>query len=264
MNKRLEGKSALITGASSGIGSAVAEKFAREGAKIGINYSRNDDGAEETLRKVRSAGSDGVILKGDISDPEAARAMVEKLASAFGGIDVLVNNSGIGSNTPDRVTDIDQQDWDRVLAVNLTGAELMCKYAIPVMVRNGGGSIVNVSSIRGLLGNPYLASYSTSKGGLVILTKQLACDYASDGIRVNCICPGFTGTEMFNGYLEKQEDPEAAKNTFAAMAPLNRIGTPGEMADAVLFFASENSSFITGVALPVDGGYTANGVREIL
>jgi NAD(P)-dependent dehydrogenase (short-subunit alcohol dehydrogenase family) len=264
MNKRLIGKCALITGASSGIGSAVAEKFAREGAKIGINYSRNDEGAEETLRKVRSAGSEGFLLKGDISDPESARTMTEKLVNTFGSIDVLVNNSGIGSGTPDRVTDIDQRDWDRVLAVNLTGAELMCKYVIPFMIKNGGGSIINVSSIRGLLGNPYLASYSTSKGGLVILTKQLACDYASEGIRVNCICPGFTGTEMFNGYLEKQDDPEGARNSFAAMAPLNRIGTPEEMADSVLFFASDNSSFITGVALPVDGGYTANGVREVL
>ena len=264
MEKRLVGKNALITGAGSGIGRAIAELFSKEGARIGINYFRNHDGAEKTLQKVTANGSEGVLLQGDISKPETAQAMIDEFAMAFGGLDILVNNSGIGSNTPDRVTEIEQTDWDRVLAVNLTGAELMCKYAIPVMIRGGGGNIVNVSSIRGLLGNPYLASYSTSKGGLVILTKQLACDYASEGIRVNCICPGFTSTEMFNGYLEKQKDPEDARKRFAAMAPLNRIGTPKEIAYAALFLASDNSSFITGVALPVDGGYITNGVREVL
>lgn len=264
MKKRLAGKKALITGGGSGIGASIADLFSREGAVVGIDYSRNREGAEKALRKVKENGSGGIALKGDVSDPAVAREIVAEFVRLFDGVDILVNNSGIGSNTPDRVTEIDQADWDRVLAVNLTGAELMSRYAIPEMARRGGGSIVNISSIRGLLGNPNLASYSASKGGLVILTRQMACDYAGSGIRVNCICPGFTYTEMFSGYLDKQEDPDAAKRRFAEMAPLGRIGEPEEIAYAALFLASDGAGFITGAALPVDGGYTANGARDIL
>ena len=132
------------------------------------------------------------------------------------------------------------------------------------MIRQAQGSIINISSIRGLLGNPTLASYCASKGAVVLLSKQMALDYARHGIRVNAICPGFVLTEMLEGYINKQEDPEAARTSFAGMSPLGRIGEPAEIAAAALFFASPASSFITGTALPVDGGYTAYGMRDIL
>jgi NAD(P)-dependent dehydrogenase (short-subunit alcohol dehydrogenase family) len=183
----------------------------------------------------------------------------------WGRIDVLVNNSGIGAaSSPDRVADISEEDWDRVMAVNLKGAMLCSRAVIPLMIRQGGGSIIIVSSIRGLLGNPALASYCASKGGEVLLARQMAVEYGRQGIRVNCICPGFVGTEMLRGYIAEQEDPERAGAAFASMSPMDRIGEPEEIAAAALFLASSASSFVTGVALPVDGGYTAFGVREIL
>ena len=262
---RLEGKTALITGAGSGIGRAIAVVFAREGASIGINYNRNEKGAGETLRLVEEAGSEGMALKADISDADETKAIVDKLNSRFGKIDVLVNNSGIGSETtPDRVVDISLEDWDRVMDVNLKGVMLTSKYVIPGMKERGKGAIINISSIRGLLGNPNLASYCTSKGGVVLLSREMALDYARCGIRVNCICPGFVSTEMFQGYIAKQDDPELALKTFREMSPLDKVGEPEEIAYAALFFAGDASSFVTGTALAVDGGYTASGARSIL
>ena len=263
--KRLPGKIALITGAGSGIGATIAEAFAREGARVGINYCHNQGGAAETLRRVGKAGSDGLLLKADVAQESEVAAMIEHLVDHFGGIDILVNNSGIGtSKSPDRVAEIIEEDWDNVLAVNLKGVMLTSKHALPWMIRQAQGSIINISSIRGLLGNPTLASYCASKGGVVLLSKQMALDYAHYGVRVNAICPGFVLTEMLEGYINKQEDPQAARTSFAGMSPLGRIGQPTEIAAAALFFASPASSFVTGVALPVDGGYTAYGMRDIL
>ena len=262
---RLAGKVALVTGAGVGIGRAIAVLFAREGAKVGVNYHHSEAGARETLRQVEEAGSQGLLLPADVSRSAEARALVGRLVERFGGLDVLVNNSGIGTaKSPDRVADILEEDWDRVLAVNLKGMMLASKYALPVMIGRGGGSIVNISSIRGLLGNPALASYCASKGGVVLLSRQMALDYGPHGMRVNCVCPGFVGTGMLRGYIGRQADPAAAEREFAAMSPMERIGRPEEIAAAVLFLASEQASFVTGVALPVDGGYTAYGTRRIL
>jgi NAD(P)-dependent dehydrogenase (short-subunit alcohol dehydrogenase family) len=263
--KRLSGRVALVTGAGSGIGRAIAVLFAREGARLGINYCHNERGASEALEQVRAAGSDGLALQADVAQAGAVEAMVREMERAFGRIDVLVNNSGIGtSESPDRVLEISEQDWDRVLAVNLKGVMLACKLVLPAMIRRGSGSIVNISSIRGLAGNPALASYCASKGGVVLLTRQMALDYARYGVRVNCVCPGFVLTEMLAGYIGKQADPQGAEKAFASMSPMGRIGRPEEIAYAALFLASEASSFITGAALPVDGGYLAYGARDIL
>ena len=155
-------------------------------------------------------------------------------------------------------------DWDRVIDVNLKGVMLTSKYVLPGMLVRGTGSIINISSIRGLLGNPNLASYCASKGGVVLLSREMALDYARYGVRVNCICPGFVNTEMFRVYLSKQDNPEEALRIFREMSPLNRVGEPEEIAKTVLFFANKASSFITGAVLPVDGGYTASGARSIL
>ncbi len=262
---RLKGKVALVTGAGSGIGRAVAAVFAREGAAVGINYFRNEEGARETLRHIEISGAEGELLKADVSKPGDAESIVTQLKNRFGKIDILVNNSGIGSeSTPDRVTEISLADWDRVMDVNLKGVMLTSKFVLPGMMERKQGTIINISSIRGLLGNPNLASYCASKGGVVLLTRETALDYAGFGIRVNCICPGFVNTEMFRGYIEKQEDPGLALKVFEEMSPLNRVGEPEEIAKAVLFFAGDASSFVTGTALPVDGGYTASGARSIL
>jgi NAD(P)-dependent dehydrogenase (short-subunit alcohol dehydrogenase family) len=262
---RLSGKAALVTGAGSGIGRAIAVLFASEGARVGINWLHNRRGAEETLRLVRAAGSDGMLLRADISREPPVRRMVRAFIAELGGIDVLVCNSGIGTaKSPDRVAEILEEDWDRVIDVNLKGMMLVSKHALPDMIRRGAGSIIAISSIRGLLGNPSLASYCASKGGEVLLAKQMALDYAKQGVRVNCICPGFILTEMLKGYIAGQADPQEARRLFASMSPMNRIGAPEEIAAAALFLASEASSFVTGAALPVDGGYTAFGVRSIL
>lgn len=264
MDKRLDGNIALVTGAGTGIGRAIASLFARHGARIGVNVHKSVEGGQQTVRDIVEQGGEAVLLPADISSTADVEALTERLAQTFGGIDILVNNSGIGTTrTSDRVTDIDEDEWDRVLEVNLKGAMLTSKFVIPYMRKRGGGNIVNISSIRGLLGNPVLASYCASKGGMVLLTKQMALDYAADHIRVNCVCPGFTHTQMLETYLHKQDDPAGARKAFADMAPLRRIGTPDEIACCVLFFASDESSFITGAALPVDGGYTANGIRVI-
>lgn len=264
MDKRLDGNIALVTGAGTGIGRAIASHFARHGARIGVNVHKSVEGGQQTVRDIVEQGGEAVLLPADISSTADVEALTERLAQTFGGIDILVNNSGIGTTrTSDRVTDIDEDEWDRVLEVNLKGAMLTSKFVIPYMRKRGGGNIVNISSIRGLLGNPVLASYCASKGGMVLLTKQMALDYAADHIRVNCVCPGFTHTQMLETYLHKQDDPAGARKAFADMAPLRRIGTPEEIACCALFFASDESSFITGAALPVDGGYTANGIRVI-
>jgi NAD(P)-dependent dehydrogenase (short-subunit alcohol dehydrogenase family) len=263
--KRLANQVALVTGAGSGIGRAIAVAFAREGARVGINYCRNAEGAARTLELVRGEGADGALAQADVAEADQVAAMVRELEGRFQRLDVLVNNSGIGTSfSPDRVADIEEADWDRVLAVNLKGVMLACRAVLPGMMRRAVGSIINISSIRGLLGNPNLASYCASKGGEVLLTRSLALDYARYGVRVNCICPGFVLSEMLAGYIARQSDPDGAARAFAAMAPMNRIGRPEEIAAAAVFLASQASSFITGAALPVDGGYTASGDRDIL
>ena len=261
----LNDKVALITGAGSGIGRAIAVAFAQEGASVGINFHKNKAGAEETLSEINNCQADGLLLGGDVSSEEDIKRIVKEIIDKFGKIDIVVNNSGIGaSNSPDRVVDILPADWDRVMVVNLKSIMLMGKYVIPHMIENGGGAIVNISSIRGLIGNPNLASYCASKGGVNLLTKEMALDYAKAGIRVNSIAPGFINSEMFKSYIAKQVSPEKALKNFENMAPLKRIGLPEEIADAAVFLVGPDSSFITGVVLPVDGGYTANGVRTIL
>ncbi len=264
MEKRFSGKGVLVTGAGSGIGRAIAVRFAREDAMVGVNYHQNTEGAKKTLEMIVAEGGEGMLLPADVRQSRAVEDMVDTLVEKFRSLDVLVNNSGIGSSTsPDRVHEISEEDWDRVMAVNLKGCMLTSKAVLKYFMKQRSGSIINISSIRGLLGNPVLASYCASKGGEVTLTKEMALDYASYNIRVNCICPGFIDTEMFRVYLSKQEDPRGARDTFSKMALLDRIGRPEEIASVCAFLASDAASFITGVALPVDGGYTANGVREI-
>ncbi len=250
---RLTGKVALVTGGAVGIGRAIAEAFLREGARVVIG-DRDQEAGGRTQRELQSLGEIRFV-PGDVSRAEGARQMVERTVEAFGRLDVLVNNAGITLRAT--VVDTEEADWDRVLAVNLKGVYLCSKYAIPHMIRGGGGSIINIGSIASLIGLPENAAYNASKGGVLALTRNMALDYARYNIRVNAICPAMIMTPMLESFIRIQPDPEAYVRAVEEAIPLGRIGRPEDVAPAAVFLASDESRFITGSALMVDGGYTA-------
>jgi dihydroanticapsin dehydrogenase len=252
--RRFIGKVALISGAGSGIGRAAALLFAAEGAVVGV-IDIDPAGGGQTLELINSQGGEGALLPVDVTSAAKVCRAIEKIESEYGRIDVLFNNAGIELSRPLHQTT--EQEWDRVLAVNLKGMFLLAKAVLPIMMRQKSGAIVNTSSISGILGWPAYAAYSTSKGGVIQLTRQMAVDYAPYNIRVNCIGPGTTLTPLIERLFELEKDPETAKKVIAARHPLGRFAQPEEIAQAVLFLTSEEASFITGAALPVDGGYTA-------
>lgn len=248
---RLDKKVALITGAASGIGAATARLFVREGASVAIADVRGAV-AEQTAASIRASGGDVIAIEADVTDSAQVRSMIEKTIDAFGSLHILHCNAGVliaGS-----VHDTPEENWGKTLAVNLTGTYLCARYAVPEIKRAGGGSIIVTSSTSGLVGEKGLAAYNTSKGGLVNLTRQMAIDYAGDGIRVNSLCPGWIDTP-FNDPIYQNTGVDKAAAT--ASIPLGRQGTPEEAAYAVLFLASDESSYITGHILVVDGGLTA-------
>lgn len=244
-NNRVEGKIALVTGGGSGIGKAIAETLAEQGAKVIVA-----DVAEEAGRAVASAiGGRFQLL--DVSDPaawDAAMASVNRL-------DVLVNNAGVGGSGGS-IEEAGIDDWDRVMAVNGKGVFLGCKAGVAVMKRGEGGSIVNMSSIAGLVGAPTLPVYCASKGAVRLLTKSVAlhCAKKGYGIRCNSVHPSYTDTPMVDRMIDKHHDPERLRTALTAAAPLGRMGTPGDVAGAVLYLASDDSAFVTGTELVVDGG----------
>ncbi len=249
--RRFEGRVALVTGGGSGIGRAACVLFAREGAAVAVA-----DHAEHAGRETAALlGTSGSFVAMDVSDAEAVDAGVAAVEDRHGGIDVLFNCAGVELSRPLHETTADE--WDRVFAVNLRGMFLVCRRVLPAMISRKTGAIVNVSSISGLLGWPSSAAYCASKGGVIQLTRQMAVDYAPHGIRVNCICPGTTLTPMIQRLFAQEADEQAARARVAAMHPLGRFARPEEIAEAALFLASHEASFITGAALPVDGGYTA-------
>ena len=252
---RLAGKRALITGGGTGIGRGTAELFAREGAKVMVSGRRRPE-LEETVRLVEKAGSAGALVQGDVASPEDAERMVRETVSALGGIDVLVNNAGILVRNAS-VTSVSIEDWRRVIDVDLHGVFLVSRFALMEMVKAGrGGAIVQVSSVAGILGDPKLAPYNAAKGGVNILTKNMALDYAPHRIRVNAVCPGRIATPMPKSRLEPGDDWEAILAQWGKNIPLGRVGQPEDIAQAVLFLASDEASWITGTTLVVDGGAT--------
>lgn len=251
---KLEQRVAVITGAGSGIGQAMARLFASEGARI-LAADVNESAAQETARMITEAGGACRTFAVDVSRPEQVRALIDEAISAFGRIDILCNNAGIGSTTD--VVECEPDEWDRVMTVNVKSVYLGCKYAIPHMLAQGGGVIVNTASVAGMVGLPKRASYSASKGAVIALTRQVAVEYVEQGIRVNCLCPGTVDSPWVGRLLQQADDPVAARQALVARQPLGRLGTPDEIAAAALYLVSDDAAFITGTGLVIDGGLTA-------
>lgn len=250
MAGRLEGKAAFITGSASGIGRAIAVRFAEEGARVAV-ADRDVDGGEETVRQIGDRGGTGIFLETDVTSEDNVRASIAGCVERFGQVDVLVNDAAVVLMAGAIDTSI--EDWDRVLNVNLRGGFLCSKHAIPHMIRNGGGAIVNIASISALVGVLAHAAYNASKAGIVGLSRQMAIDYGSSNVRVNCISPTATDTPL----IRKAGANTAALKALAALHPMRRLSEPEDIANAALFLASDEARCITGVVLPVDAGWTA-------
>jgi NAD(P)-dependent dehydrogenase (short-subunit alcohol dehydrogenase family) len=253
MTQRLENKVALVTGSTMGIGRACAALFALEGARVVINDEGSDpDRGEAVAQALRDAGGEAVYLAADVRAYENVRQLVAATIDHYGRLDVLMNNAVTGQN--DRVTELDEEDWDDIFNSSVKAAYVACKHAIPQMIEQGGGVIINTSSVHGLLGGRNCAPYDAAKAALINLTRQMAVDYGPQGIRVNALCPGRILTEKKVEWLK--ETPAEVRRQ-SAVYPLGRPGTLEEIAQAALFLASDASSFVTGHALVVDGGLTA-------
>jgi NAD(P)-dependent dehydrogenase (short-subunit alcohol dehydrogenase family) len=248
----LNGKVALITGAGSGIGRAAALIFAREGARLTLS-DIVAEGGEETLAMVKQAGAEAIFMRSDVSKLDEVEALVAKVVSTFSRIDCAFNNAGIDGKMA-KVAECTEENWARTLAVNLTGVFFCMKAEIPHMLRQGGGAIVNTASVAGLTGSPGLPAYVASKHGVVGLTRAAALEYGREKIRVNCVCPGPIRTPMLGRLLTGRPEME---QRFASAEPLKRLGEPAEIGEAVAWLCSDAASYVTGHAMPVDGGYMA-------
>lgn len=249
---RLKEKVAIITGSTNGIGRAAARLFAREGAKVVLNGRRQSRG-EDVLNELQNNGYDSIFVRGDVSVSEEAKNIVDSALSRYGRIDILYNNAGVWDKEKDgTLVDIDEDDWDRIIALNLKSTYLMCKYTIPHMVAQKNGSIINTASIVALLGLGDRDAYCAAKSAIISLNKSVAAKYGHSGIRSNVIYPGSVRTDMVDNELLK--DPEILKN-WITVCPIPRVGEPEEIANLALFLASDESSFITGTDIVADGGY---------
>lgn len=256
LGKRLEGRVAVVTGSATGIGKAIATRLGEEGSRVVVADRRADLGAA-TAEMIDEA----LFQECDVSDAAQVRTLMERTVERFGGIDILVSNAGIpGSGAP--AHEMAEDDWDRVIAVNLRGVFLCAKYAIPALERSGRGVIVNTASTFGMVGAHHAPAYCASKGGVIALTRQLAVDYGPRGIRVNAICPGYVDNDM-DFRRSRMASVAAAENlaareSTAALQPLGRQAATEEIAAAVAFLVSDDASFMTGAIVPVDGGCTAH------
>lgn len=245
--QRFDGQAALVTGGARGIGAATAALLAERGADVAVldreAPQRFDDDAPP------------LFVEADVRDAASLEAAIATVCDRFGRLDILVNNAG--AELTAKAEDMALEDWERVLAVNVTGTMLASRTALPFMRAAGGGAIVNVSSISGLLGWPASTAYCTAKGAVIQLTRQMAVDHGQEGIRVNAVCPGTTLTPMIERLFADMPDPETARAQITELHPIGRFAQPREIAGAVAFLASRAASFITGAILPVDGGYTA-------
>ncbi|HET7480336.1 MAG TPA: SDR family oxidoreductase [Rubrobacteraceae bacterium] len=247
---RLEGKVAIVTGAASGIGRASVERFAAEGARV-VVADLDADRAEEVARGISSRGGEAVHVRCDVTRAEDARAMVRAAVEHYGGLDILFNNAGF-TNKPRPGEETTEEDFDRALAVNVKGVFLCSQAAIPAL-REGGGSIIVTASVMGIRTRPGFTAYAASKAAAIHLARTLALELAEDGIRVNCLAPVATDTPMLGSFIGDR-DPEEGRAAFISSIPLGRLARPEDVAAAALYLASDDSEFITGTVLPVDGG----------
>lgn len=248
MENTFKNKVAIVTGGSSGIGRATALAFAKKGTKVVIaDWIEN----EETMDLIENLGGEALFVKCDVSKSADVKALIEKTIATFGRLDFAFNNAGIeGTSAP--VQDCSEENWDKTIEVNLKGIWLCMKYQIPIMLEKGKGSIVNCSSVAGLVGFQGLPAYVASKHGVIGLTKTAALECAKLGIRVNAVCPGVIQTPMIDRLTGKKKEAEAQ---FTSLEPVGRFGQPEEIACSVMWLCSDEASFVTGVAMPVDGGF---------
>ncbi len=248
----LKDKVALVTGGSSGIGRAASLAFARAGAKVVVS-DVDVSGGEETVGMIADMGGEANFVKADVADDAEVKALIDAVVSKYGRLDCAFNNAGIeGMAGP--CAECTEENWDRTIAINLKGVFLCCKYEVIQMLEQGGGAIVNTASVAGLVGFPNIPAYTASKHGVAGLTKALALDYATSNIRVNAVCPGVIHTPMIDRFTGG--DPAALK-AMGEMQPVERLGKPEEIADIAVMLCSDETSFVTGVPMPVDGGYVA-------
>jgi NAD(P)-dependent dehydrogenase (short-subunit alcohol dehydrogenase family) len=249
-------KIVLITGAGAGIGRAAALLFAENGAKIAVNALIPDEkqSGEVTVQMIKDKGGDAVFIPGDVSTAESAKRIVDTAVDAFGRIDVLINNAGIV--IPGRVDNMSEEAFDLTMLVNVKGVFLMSKYAVPVMQGQGGGVIVNTGSVAALKGHVDRSAYCASKGAVVALSRAMAADYIKDNIRVNCICPGTTYTPAIEEKIRTAADPAAMEAVFVERQPMGRLGKVEEIAHSIVFAACEETAYMTGSVLVIDGGMT--------
>jgi NAD(P)-dependent dehydrogenase (short-subunit alcohol dehydrogenase family) len=252
MAGRVQGKVALVTGGGSGIGRATAVAFAAEGAKV-VVADIVVDGGEETVRLIKAAGGEAVFIKTDVTKAAEVEVMVKQAVDTYGRLDCAFNNAGIEGATA-LTHECTEENWDRVVAVDLKGVWLCMKYEIPQMLPQGGGAIVNTASVAGLVGFQAIPAYVASKHGVNGLTKTAALEYAKSGIRVNAVCPGVIHTPMVERFFKA--NPEASES-MSALEPVGRLGKPEEIAAAVVWLCSDAASFVTGLPMAVDGALTA-------
>jgi NAD(P)-dependent dehydrogenase (short-subunit alcohol dehydrogenase family) len=251
MKTRFDGKCVIVTGAGSGIGCATALAFAAEGARLVLSDVQESQG-QSTVSAARELGAEAEFVRVDVTRAADCAAMVERAVSRFGRLDVAFNNAGINIAAAP-IADIDEAQWQRIVSTNLTGVFLCMKYEIAAMKRTGGGTIINTASVGGLIGTAGVTAYCATKHGVVGLTKSAALDHIKDGIRINAVCPGGTRTAMLEEWFK---DPEVERAALAG-TPIGRMADPAEIARAVLFLATEHSSFLVGHAHVADGGLTA-------
>jgi NAD(P)-dependent dehydrogenase (short-subunit alcohol dehydrogenase family) len=253
---RLEDRTALITGGTSGIGEATSLLFAREGASVAV-VGRNTERGKSVAKRISDAGGTAIFVQADVRKSDDCRTAVDRTIETFGRLDILFNNAG--SYSVNDVVGCTEEEWDDQVDTSLKGTFLMSKYALPHMIERGSGSIVNCASGWGLVGGPKAAAYCAAKGGMVVMTKAMAIDHGPQGIRVNAICPGDTDTPMEREDARNQGlSWEAYVDQMTGTRPIARMATPEEIALGVLFLASDDASYITGAALPIDGGGVAD------
>lgn len=248
MNGRLAGKIALVTGASRGIGAAVARRLAAEGAAVAVNYAGSRAAAEAVVAEIAAAGGTAVALRSDVSDPAACGALVDTVIAELGGLDIVVNNAGIARDG--LVVRMSDEDWSAVIDTNLSGVFAITRAAAKPFMKQRSGSIINITSVVGLVGNAGQANYAAAKAGVIGLTKSVARELAPRGVRVNAIAPGFIATDM------TAELSDAVKDAAKTQIAMREFGQPEDIAAAVAFFASDDARYVTGQTLAVDGGMT--------